>query len=234
MKFLSHIVTAVSGSIGGTTYAHNQGGMYMRARATPTNPNTARQQTVRAALAAMVTEWSTVLTAAERAAWDTYAANVPVTNPLGQSINLSGQQMYLRQAIPQQQFGLTINAVAPVIFDLGQPIVVINSIVVAGGVLTWDFDVGGAGTSDTGYKIFQVGAPQNAGRNFFKGPYQISTVTTIAAATQNDTLDQTLATPTDWLADYIPDVGDRLPVRMRIHYDDGRVSMPFSEIVTVA
>lgn len=96
MKFKSEVVTQASGSVGGVTYAHNQAGLYRRARSIPINPNTVFQQQVRAAFAALTTRWNATLTLPQRTAWDTYAAAVPITNSLGTPVNVGGKGMYIR------------------------------------------------------------------------------------------------------------------------------------------
>jgi hypothetical protein len=233
MKFLSQIITAASGSVGGATWSRNAAGMYIRARATPVNPNTSRQSAVRAAMSSMVVYWHSTLTAAERAAWDTYAANTPLTDPLGQQQTVSGQNMFLRSNILRQWRSLGVIDAAPTDFDLGQPVVSVTSVVVAAGTLTWTYTVGGAGTDTTGDKFLYIGVAQNAGRNFFKGPYQLAGVKEFVAAATAFSVDQVLATGTDWLAAYQPSVGDLLPIKIRNVYDDGRVSSEYSQLITV-
>lgn len=232
MKFLSQVYTAVSGSVGGLTYSHNRAGMYTRARATPVNPATTRQSAVRNALAAMVVYWHNDLTSAERAAWDTYAENTPLTDPLGQQQNVTGQNMFLRTNILRSRLALSIIDAAPTDFDLGQPVVSIEDISVAAGDITFEWTVGGSGTSDTGHKIVQIGVAQNAGRSFFRGPYQLAAYAATAAAATDIEMTVTLA-GADWLAEYEPDVGDLLPVRIRYLYDDGRLTTPYRALVTV-
>jgi len=234
MKFLSQVYTAVSGSVGGLTYSRNRFGMYTRARATPVNPNTIRQQEVRASMSSMVVYWHATLTAAQRAAWGVYGANTPIVDALGQSQNLSGQQMFLRSNIARVNLGLAVIVAAPTIFDLGQPVVGVTSVVVAAGVITTTFTVGGAGSSTTCTKIMQIGVAQNVGRNFFRGPYQIAFATSGASATTAFVVPRTLATSTQWLAAFQPVVGNYLPIRLRILYDDGRLSAPFAQFITVA
>ncbi len=89
------LAAAVSGSIGGTTFSHNKGGAYVRNRSIPTNPDTLPQQNIRAILSAQSQSWAD-RTDAERAAWEGWATQNPVTNALGNSINLSGHQAYIK------------------------------------------------------------------------------------------------------------------------------------------
>ena len=88
-------VAAVSGSVGGVTFSHNKGGMYMRNRSIPTNPSTLPQQNARARLATVSQAWQ-ALTQGERDSWDEYAVQNPATNALGNSILLSGHQIHNR------------------------------------------------------------------------------------------------------------------------------------------
>ena len=106
MLFKSALITQASGSIGGMTASRNKGGAYFRARALPTNPNTPEQQAVRGYLGTLANLWTNVLTPANRVLWDFYAFNVPVINAVGDSIQLTGQQMYIRANVPRLQAGL--------------------------------------------------------------------------------------------------------------------------------
>lgn len=88
------LVGALSGSLGGTTASRNKGGQYFRVRAIPTNPSTTAQLQRRADFATVSTDWQN-LTTANRAAWDEWARQNPITNALGQSINKSGHQSFV-------------------------------------------------------------------------------------------------------------------------------------------
>ena len=95
MKLVS-VLGPISGSLGGFTAARNRGGTYLRARAVPTNPNSTRQQAVRAILGTLSSAWSRDLDDAARALWSAYAQNNPITDKLGQSITLSGMAWFCR------------------------------------------------------------------------------------------------------------------------------------------
>ncbi len=83
-----------SGSVGAQTWARNKGGLYVRLKGSPTNPNSARQQAVRGFLSTASGRWST-LTDTERQAWVDWAINNPLQNVLGQSYTLTGHQAYV-------------------------------------------------------------------------------------------------------------------------------------------
>jgi len=82
-----------SGSVGAVTSSRNRYGQYRRQRATPVQPNSTAQQTAKTNLAARSQAWRS-LTDAQRLAWDVYATEHPRTDALGQSITLTGHQMY--------------------------------------------------------------------------------------------------------------------------------------------
>ena len=87
-------VSAVSGSIGGTTFSRNRGGQYTRARAVPITSTTAEAIAARARLSTASSAWQG-LTAGQRTAWAFWADANPTTNTLGMSITLTGQQAFV-------------------------------------------------------------------------------------------------------------------------------------------
>lgn len=119
MKYTSPVYSAASGSIAGLTYSHNQGGLYTRARAIPSNPNSSFQQVVRSAASFLSSRWSAVLTQANRDTWEAYALAVPLPDALGAPRNIGGQAMYIRCNVTRIQVGLTSISVAPSSLVLG-------------------------------------------------------------------------------------------------------------------
>lgn len=237
MKFKSEIVTQASGSIGGTTYAHNRGGMYRRARSIPTNPNSTRQQAVRSYLASAVAAWGGTLTAANRESWEAWAANTPTTNSLGDALILTGQQAYIGAAVPRAQIGVAAPATGPTIYNRGEHATGIhgtinttnNQIGVSAGVLQTDIDLM-TPASDDGDLLIYLGRSVSPGTNFYKGPYQLAASVAVAATSSvinwtDDIADLTIQNP---LA-----VGQRRPVRLVMAYDDGRTSGAYEAICPV-
>lgn len=174
MKFKSNIVTQASGSIGGLTASRNKGGMYMRARAVPVNPNTPQQIAVRAFFQQLSGVWTNTLTSAQRNGWDSYAAAVPLVDSLGESRNVTGLNMYIRSNAPRLQSGLSRVDTAPA--DNSLPALTppgITSITASTRVAivtftnsdTWATAAGGA-------LLVYSSRPQNASINGFKGPFQ--------------------------------------------------------------
>lgn len=107
-------MTAASGSIGGMTASRNRGGQYLRARVIPVNPNTERQGEARANMAQAVGAWTNILSDANRQSWTTYAQGTPVVDKLGAQLILSGQQMYVKCALPRLIATLGILTAGPI------------------------------------------------------------------------------------------------------------------------
>lgn len=101
-----------SGSKGNTTYSRNKGGAYARGRATPTNPNTNRQQAARSVFGSRASAWNT-LTSIQRAQWDTYAETHTIKNALGQDIHISGMSWYVMLNSRLADAGSTLKTTPP-------------------------------------------------------------------------------------------------------------------------
>lgn len=228
MKFKSALVTQVSGSVGGMTGASNQGGLYFRARAIPTNPNSPAQQATRAAFAALVQAWAVDLTEAQRQAWTTYGINTPTTDTLGNPLTLTGQQWFVGNNTARRVAGLADVNDGPTIFDTGEPITSINDAELDLGNVTIDLGLD-TQTSEDGDVIFQTGPQQNASINFFKSPFRFTDTNAVPFAS---TTAQLVVDPNDFPFDE-PDGGEFIPMRFRMAYDDGRLSIPFTQIVEI-
>lgn len=178
----SQVLTQASGSVGGLTYSHGKGGMYMRSRAIPVNPQTARQLQIRDAMSMYSQMFLQVLTQAQRDAWDLYGANVLVANRLGDQIQLSGQNHYIRANVSRQaaNIELSLNPVlasindAPTTFDL--PIFAAPSAFLVSSTtgILFDFDDTQAWVNDAdNILLIYQGRPRSVSRRFFKGPYRL-------------------------------------------------------------
>jgi hypothetical protein len=225
----SPLVGTGSGSLGGITMSHNRGGQYLRRRVIPTNPGTSLQQANRAGLALLATNWSTVLTSAQRAAWDLYASNVAVINALGATIYLTGQQQYIRSNTPRIQAALSVIDDAPTTFNLGevtQPILSLVDVTVPEVQIT--FTDGDAWTSEDGaYLLVYMGKPQGPGITFFKGPYRF-----MDSVAGDITIPPT--NPASMTSPFIYTAGQLAWAQCRVTRADGRLSLPLRIGPTVA
>lgn len=92
MKFLD---VPQTGSIAGNTHSHNRAGQYKRNRRSPVQPvGTGRRAFIRGAFGGASQLWGT-LTDPERASWASAADSHPVVDRLGQSIKLTGHQLFV-------------------------------------------------------------------------------------------------------------------------------------------
>lgn len=184
MKFTSPVYSAVSGSIAGLTYAHNRGGMYARQRTIPTDPATARQLEMRDILSGLVTSWGTVLTAAQRAAWDLYGENVPTTGPLGGEVLLSGQQWFIAcNSIRVQAARFLGVADSALLVNNGPTTFNRTNLTLSAGTpdasdqqISQPYVADEARTQDGGLILFYQSRPAGPGVNYFRGPWRLSFV----------------------------------------------------------
>lgn len=184
----------------------------------PVNPASAQQNTVRAIFATLVARWTSILTAAQRSTWETWAANTPQVDSLGNPINITGQNAYVMMNAVRMQQGSASIATAPISFSnaaLSQPTIV--SATASTDVLSvgftntdvWATAVGGA-------LLVYTGRPQNASKLFFAGPYRLAGFINGAGTPPTSPLPITSAFPFE--------VGQRVHVRFRSMNADGRIS----------
>ncbi|GAG57533.1 unnamed protein product [marine sediment metagenome] len=167
-------IIQMSGSIAGNTFAHNKSGNYVRARTKPVNPNTARQQTIRAAIAELTVHWAHTLTANQRTAWNLYADNVNMKNRLGTIIHLSGFNHYIRSNTTLWALEKGRKDNGPVVFELPtQDLTLAVTASEAAQQLSIAFDITKDWAAEDGaYLWLFQGQPQNPQRNFFAGPWR--------------------------------------------------------------
>lgn len=217
-------VVQMSGSIAGNTFARNRYGNYCRARTKPTNPNTGRQQLIRAALSELTARWGQTLTALQRAAWNLYGASVAMKNRLGENVFMTGFNHYIRSNSFRVAYGKTPVDDGPVIFELPATD---PAFTIAGGeaaqqitvsfddTMDWDNETGG-------FLVYYQGQPQNAQRNFFAGPWKLLSYTAGVDGAP-------VASPVVEATVYALAEGQHLWTRARILRADGRISSPFRD-----
>ncbi len=166
----------IRGAIGGQVHSKNRSGNYIRARTTPVNPQSQRQNNIRAAIQFLAPRWSSVLTALQRAAWEVYANEITRTNALGAQIKLTGFNDYIRSNSVLIQSGLPVVDDAPtdLILPPGDPQMV-GTVDEANQQISVAFDdtldwVG----QDTGHMIVSMSHPKAAGVNFVGGPFRVA------------------------------------------------------------
>lgn len=223
--------SAASGSIGDTTYSRNQYGQYVRARTTPTQPDTTKQVNARTSFSAAVTAWQSTLTAAERTSWQRYADQVLSVDSLGQPQRLSGFQAYLRYYMTVDTASITPVTTAPIIFARADrdPTVYI-SFAISGNPdaevyfddsLEWN-------NTDGAHMLIYSSKPGPATRNFYRSPWQY--IDKIDGSSSSPTSSPTY--PNFAAMTYSNAAGQLLRLKFVIVLPDGRTSSPFQTAPT--
>lgn len=222
MKFLSQLVTSVSGSIGGIVGSHNRFGMYFRAKGMPINPNTERQQEVRSTFGQASVAWSTVLTNVQRQSWIEYAQATPIDTALGVNSTLTGFQQFLATNGFALDAGLPLITTAPAV--PGQSTLTIEPATLAITVDTPDITItadgaGAWGANDGGRLYVGLGNPVTAGRSFYNGPFQ--SIGYVSGNTMTPIVDVAAPAAVGHVS-----VGQHYFVRFRGMAADGRLTFP--------
>lgn len=209
---------APSGALGATVFSHGRFGAYMRSRVIPTNPATAGQVLARNRMSSLSNRWLNTLTAAQRAAWETYGANVPVTNRIGQQIFLTGLNWYIGCNALRDQADGTIVRVddAPTIFNLSSFTVGTPSASEATQAISVPFTSGDDWDDDDGALMLWGTRPQNASINFNNLAYRFD------SAVFGDTAIPPVS-PGVFAAPFPFVEGQRLFIRLNVLQADGRI-----------
>lgn len=215
-------INQISGKIDGVVYSRNRYGGYVRSYQPPVNPNSTRQIAVRNVFKQLTEAWNTTLSAAQRTAWNLYGSSVPVLDRLGQSINLTGFQHYIRSNTLILQCGLTRVDDGPTTFALPEidaTFSVAASEATNQFTVTFDDTMTWCDEDGAALAIFG-GSPQLGTREFFAGPWRFC-----------DSIDgDSVAPPTSTetvASDYVLTEGQAVWAYGRIVLADGRVSNPF-------
>lgn len=210
-----------SGSYQGVTSSRNRFGQYVRTRATPVNPNSGSQATVRARMGANAIAWRS-LTDAQRAGWESLGSQMQRTDSLGQSYTLNGFAAYCSVNNNRSAAGDAVVDDAPA---MEAPL---NVVTVTLTLTDAAFSVAYTATpleADT--KLFIHASPQrNAGRSY-ESDYRLIAVTAAAAASPHNLL-------TAYSARLgAPVTGNRIFLSL-VAYKGGFLSAPFTVSQVVA
>lgn len=112
MKFAPLLGSNLTGRLGGIVASHNSSGTYFRRYVVPVNPNTTGQQAQRNAFAVVSQRWRG-LNSIQQAAWVAAGPQNTVPNSTGGSLQLTGQQLFMRMNTLRQRIGLPLVDDAP-------------------------------------------------------------------------------------------------------------------------
>lgn len=219
-------VIQMAGSIAGTVHARNRSGNYVRARTKPVNPRSPQQQICRSIISFLTERWHDTLTPTQRAAWETYAAAVTVKNKLGETIHLTGFNMFVRyNSLYYRQTNTCIDD-GPTTLTLPEKDSTLSFVAkVSDQTLNVAYNASAPWQSITGsMMVIFMGRPQNVTRNYFAGPWKLAGGIAIGQANP-----KVIAAPMPLI------LGQKVTIYARIVTGptDGRVSEPFTSSVTV-
>lgn len=129
------IVVAGSGKVGGHVFSKNRGGAYMRTKVTPSNPNSAAQQGVRAILSSLSQQWG-ALTDAQRKSWSGAVESWSKTDVFGDIKNPSGINLFVRLNSVLLNSSQPIILVPPLKLEMPYSEIISASMAAATGIIT--------------------------------------------------------------------------------------------------
>ncbi len=212
------------GSIGGQVHSRNRFGNYIRARTTPVNPRSPRQNLIRAAVAALAQQWSSTLTQLQRDAWEVYASAIVRVNKLGAQIRLTGFNMFIRSNSIRLQSADSVLLPGPTVLTLpGADPTFAATVdetaqqisVVFDNTLAW-------ANQDAGFMYVFMSIPKAAGVNFINGPFRL------AGSIDGDAITPPTS-PTLIPAPFPVAIAQEVVVQARISEEDGRLSDLFRD-----
>jgi len=215
-------VSKMSGKVGGSVFASNRYGSYVRNWNSPVNPNSDRQAQVRSNMAALVQDWKDTLTETERYQWEVYASNIVMKNRLGEDIYLSGFNHFIRSNMAIINADLDQVNGGPGELSLPATDPSLTAAYASGTQLvSMAFDDGMDWVDEAGAAMLvYVGQPVSAGKSFFAGPWRYAGAI-LGNATTAPTSPATIATP------FIVQAGQKLYTKARIVRADGRLTEYF-------
>lgn len=171
-----------SGSYQGLTSSRNRYGQYVRTRATPVNPNTGNQGTVRSRLSVNAAAWR-ALTDAQREGWESLGAQMYRTDALGQSYTLNGFGAYVSVNNNLLAAGEAVVSAAPALITPdGLTTATITS---TGGTLSIAYTVTPLPAST---KLFVYASPQRSEGRSYDSDTRLIHVSAAAAASPANVL----------------------------------------------
>lgn len=218
-------VANMSGSEAGTVHSHNKGGTYTRQRTVPTNPQTVAQILQRDRVSQLAKQWGAFLDQNQRTAWNDFAVQFPVIDTLGQSIFLSGLQMFIK--LNNRVLGVS----APILESPPANLDVAQLTFISGVYNTTlaTFDIQFLPLVTTGNVFLQIEATPalSPGITFVKNRLRFIDLSGDAGVSPS-------AQFTNWTDKYgIPaPVGTKIVIRVRIlNADNGAISVPLRDDV---
>jgi hypothetical protein len=227
-------VAEIRGSIGGTVYARNAGGAYIRSRTSPIHPGSPLQNAAKALFANAVNIWTNTLSSVQRYMWNAYASAVPYTDVFGATRYYSGQQRFVQSYIALVNSGGTGSAAytAPTVYTEASPIVPGVMSLTQGAASPDTTGLFAAATAPADVEVDDVvliyfGNAVTGATTYFDGPYRYAGKTTYVSGTDYPEILLTDPWGRSMAEDQI------VPVKTRVLKADMRMSPETKKFVTV-
>jgi hypothetical protein len=188
----------------------------MRTLKVPVNPATAAQVLARNRMSDLTNRWLNTLTDAQRDDWATYAANVPITNRIGQQIFLTGLNWYVASNSLRNQAGLARSDDAPATFNLAAFTVYDITASEAAQTLSVAYQETDDWLDDDGALLGWATRPQNPTRLFNNLPYRFGSAELGVTATPP-------TSPFAMPAPFAFTEGQRIFVKLNVCSPDARI-----------
>lgn len=159
----SAVVGDARNKAGGVVFTKSKAGAILRRKVSPVQPRTSFQANVRAGFTAISKLWGDATMDANRGGWITLAGNTPKTDVFGNTIYLTGHQMFERVNRALQAIGAALLLVAPTSLIAGAPGTVTVVAVKATPVITITAASAPAATETS---VVFAAAPVGRGRKF--------------------------------------------------------------------
>lgn len=171
-----------SGSYQGVTSSRNRYGQYVRTRATPVNPNSGSQGTVRNRLADNAAAWRD-LTGDQRAGWESLGGQIVRTDSLGQSYTLNGFGAFVSVNNNQLAAGNAVLSDAPAIVT---PVGLLTATITLTAIA---FSIAYTATPlGAGVRLFVYASPQRSAGRSYESDLRLVHVSAAAAASPANVL----------------------------------------------
>lgn len=148
------IVNDARNKTGGIVFSKNKAGSFVRRKVAPSQPRTPDQLAIRADLTNNSKDWGGVLTQSQRDGWIAFAASNPVRDQFGNSVTLTGEQMYVRLNNTILQAGGTTIADPPANLDVPTVTALVAAAASGAGTFTVNITQSGTPAANPVYQIY--------------------------------------------------------------------------------
>ena len=176
----SAVVGDARNKAGGVVFTKGRFGAVARRKVSPVQPRSNDQMAVRSSLTSLSKAWSgAALDDTKRAAWRAFAAANPVKDVFGNTVTLTGHQMFVRLNRNLDTFSLPRIYTPPTSLACGGPV----SLSVTAEAGTPDVLTITAGTNPAGSEgaLVEAAAQQSPGRTFIGSRYRVIMATLTAS-----------------------------------------------------